>query len=891
MKNKLLALVMAVSIGVGIMPASVVYGASSTTSHTPVTNYLQDTDHIVILPAENWSNVNGKVGERQPLTNTEGWSLTIQNNNSKNGDDLQMWQFGVSDKLRVWDYSKGKGDGVFRLHVVNWREETSNRYIDVEGQKTNDGANIHVWKESGDNKAKWFALEEDNDSDPETFYIYNINSGKYLAPENYFDESKDSWSHRQCLASGKNTVLSSKPYHWRVQVINRTPDTVKSQREWMKQLPDSTLLSEINIPGTHDAATANVEGSWNEGYNAVACQKYFINEQLNVGIRAFDMRMRYKDDGQEEELDKLVMVHGGSNWAVCHYSAFLGKSSSNGENNMSFNSVMTDIEKYLKDHPSETVIITCKADGGDESATAASYKEVMDKYKDILYDWSNTNPTLGDVRGKVVAFSRMSKCSGGYYGPDLSQWDEKYSDSKNKYAQLINSGSPKVYVQDNYSTILNKKTYFYQTVCNLNGDTNEAAPKTNDFVFNYSSYNYASLVVTPLTAARDMNKYILDNSQDLYKNYTSKKKRLGIVMMDYVDETLCRQIYQSNSTSSKNLADYLRLPNTDYIMFSSMGLPIVGLSEEEDKCDTISNVFESDDGKSILTVTLPQISPLVYGSTLKEAVITGGSAVLSIVSEDGSVVKGTVDGQFCFAESDVMPSVSDSDVTEYTLQFIPFDSDKISSVSIKLPVTVIPQPITIEGNDYKIQYGDIIESWKDMVSINGSLAEEDLDKLSGIQMTISGDIEAVVDYDQGMEVNEVITPETPVGSSGTIEISFPQETKSALPNYAFDFINEGTWEVVPRQLTIDWSGVGDYILGETANVTAVIGNIYNDEDVRVVVNGGNETEVGVYTATASLEGADAGNYSIPEELKSVTYTITETTKEVHNPGVTVSPNK
>jgi len=131
---------------------------------------------------------------------------------------------------------------------------------------------------------------------------------------------------------------------------------------------------------------------------------FYRDEQLNVGVRAFDLRMMYKDDGQTSETDKLVMVHGSY---ICHYSETENKSSNNGGNNLSFDSVMAD----MKENPSETVIIVCKTDSGNESDSTKIYKKVMDKYKDILYNWSKTNPAMKDVRGKAVAFSRMSGCT------------------------------------------------------------------------------------------------------------------------------------------------------------------------------------------------------------------------------------------------------------------------------------------------------------------------------------------------------------------------------------------------------------------------------------------------------------------------------------------------
>ena len=61
------------------------------------------------------------------------------------------------------------------------------------------------------------------------------------------------------------------------------------------------LLSQVNIPGTHDSATSKcpplIEFS-------ARTQSLTIGDQLRAGIRFFDMRVKYNSKGE------LVMFHG-----------------------------------------------------------------------------------------------------------------------------------------------------------------------------------------------------------------------------------------------------------------------------------------------------------------------------------------------------------------------------------------------------------------------------------------------------------------------------------------------------------------------------------------------------------------------------------------------------
>ena len=87
-------------------------------------------------------------------------------------------------------------------------------------------------------------------------------------------------------------------------------------KNWMSGIPDDRYIYEFNIPGTHDSGTKNV---WNELWKWVPvptplfpvipvlipiymdiapflkafarCQDLSISEQLDIGVRAFDLRI------------------------------------------------------------------------------------------------------------------------------------------------------------------------------------------------------------------------------------------------------------------------------------------------------------------------------------------------------------------------------------------------------------------------------------------------------------------------------------------------------------------------------------------------------------------------------------------------------------------------
>ena len=62
--------------------------------------------------------------------------------------------------------------------------------------------------------------------------------------------------------------------------------TSVSGHNWMSGISDSTALTDITMPGTHDSGTRNVDlPAWSK------TQTLSITEQLNIGVRYFDLRL------------------------------------------------------------------------------------------------------------------------------------------------------------------------------------------------------------------------------------------------------------------------------------------------------------------------------------------------------------------------------------------------------------------------------------------------------------------------------------------------------------------------------------------------------------------------------------------------------------------------
>lgn len=80
--------------------------------------------------------------------------------------------------------------------------------------------------------------------------------------------------------------------------------TSVSGHNWMSGISDSTALTDITMPGTHDSGTRNVDlPAWSK------TQTLSITEQLNIGVRYFDLRLEHVSDVYYN----AQIVHGSSN--------------------------------------------------------------------------------------------------------------------------------------------------------------------------------------------------------------------------------------------------------------------------------------------------------------------------------------------------------------------------------------------------------------------------------------------------------------------------------------------------------------------------------------------------------------------------------------------------
>ena len=182
-------------------------------------------------------------------------------------------------------------------------------------------------------------------------------------------------------------------------------------KKWMADISGEKKLFSLNIPGTHDCAARYVQFA-----HIAKCQDKSIYEQLCIGIRALDIRVKPKGN-------RLLMVHAIAK--VFNTPNKLGKQ-------MDFEDVLSQIYQFLDENPSETVIIQFK--NGSGKRFEKSFDNLINTYiKGNENKWfvKNEVPTLDEARGKIVLIRRclMDKNNPEYTnentGIDFSSWIEQ----------------------------------------------------------------------------------------------------------------------------------------------------------------------------------------------------------------------------------------------------------------------------------------------------------------------------------------------------------------------------------------------------------------------------------------------------------------------------------
>ncbi|KAL7627808.1 hypothetical protein AAE478_002003 [Parahypoxylon ruwenzoriense] len=181
---------------------------------------------------------------------------------------------------------------------------------------------------------------------------------------------------------------------------------------WMRELRDEYPLSALSIPGTHNSPTCHV------ALPSVRCQAVNVREQLDNGVRFFDIRVSVSSDSSD-----MTLVH----------SAFPVSLTGN----KYFKDMLDVVYSFLEANPSETLIMSVKREGTGRGTDHHLSKILKEGFYEDGRRWYTEPriPKIGEVRGKIVLLRRHnnhpsldSEWGGRGWGLDGSAWPDNCAD-------------------------------------------------------------------------------------------------------------------------------------------------------------------------------------------------------------------------------------------------------------------------------------------------------------------------------------------------------------------------------------------------------------------------------------------------------------------------------
>ena len=292
--------------------------------------------------------------------------------------------------------------------------------------------------------------------------------------------------------------------------IEQVPESSLDTYTWMGSLEDECLLSMLSIPGTHDSgAKGSILGMAN-------AQDLTLEEQLGLGVRCFDIRLKDAKEG-------LEIQHGIVSFGLSFE-----------------NDVLPVFRRYLEKYPTETLVVSLK----DENCknTEVYVDEVWrvlnsDVMRPFVVEDFKANLTLGECRGKILFLHRYNLWKERYVGGEFAPGGWKNSATFETKIWGNGDRMATCVVEDEYESYALKDSQ--KKVDAVMANVRQARTSTDtDWYITFVSAT-KGLTATPEAFADKVNQPVADAIGALGKG------KCGFVLMDYAGKTEGRQLVQA----------------------------------------------------------------------------------------------------------------------------------------------------------------------------------------------------------------------------------------------------------------------------------------------------------------------------------------------------------
>ena len=335
------------------------------------------------------------------------------------------------------------------------------------------------------------------------------------------DETSSDWTTQLTPGTKRRVVLPALP-----------TDAQYSGNNWITPLDGDIYVSQMSIPGAHDAATGE-EMATIVGDMFASTQEQTLQEQWNLGVRAFDLRPALYDKNE-------VLLFGTKDYELWLYHGMTRVA-------VSWAAAINTLKANLTDNPGEFAIILFRHE--DESA---AYKNTdSNEFNTYMTNYINTNSnwivdwkpdlTIDECRGKIILISRFS---GSWSHGCFTGWNHDAAGATTTLRNADNSKSATMYVQDYYNpSSHDTKWTSIKTYLDISKTFHTDATKINHWMINHASgYVGTSTSSTYRANAADQNPKLISYITD-----DSWEGSTGIMLFDYAGASLSNGFLSGNT--------------------------------------------------------------------------------------------------------------------------------------------------------------------------------------------------------------------------------------------------------------------------------------------------------------------------------------------------------
>lgn len=363
--------------------------------------------------------------------------------------------------------------------------------------------------------------------------------------------------------------------------------TAEDGSDWMKYLPDNVYLSQVSMPGSHDACTMygshyeyksgmpgeryhfkwlqNVVFGYMNTTKIIKAQELSIEEQLAAGVRMFDLR----PSASGSSVSDLPIQHGIAPLGDPTLGGYTPGSSDRQElAPFRLSHLLDRFVQFLEEHPGETVLVHMKYENTSGSGKTGWNKSVVSYIKSQcegrIADF-HPRMTLANARGKILFMIRedyKSANNGQYLGAYLNWTHDKVVFETTLHSNTGDVAQIKVndlYNIKNGSSDGVKKTEAIDDCIAYTYNTTDVTRWCMNYV---SCYDTAHCSVSGISIFGAVGDY--DYCANRYNKYTADKLNrysfrgnVGIVLMDFAGAEYATMTYGQTYSNMRVYGDDL----------------------------------------------------------------------------------------------------------------------------------------------------------------------------------------------------------------------------------------------------------------------------------------------------------------------------------------------